>query len=194
MRRVLVLATACLALGCIEEKAPEGEPEPEPGAEPEVREPERHRPVATACDDMRTPGNGAANEGGACTSDADCVDGRNGRCTSWRFTQCTYDACLTDADCANDTGGGVCGCSGSAISDANVCLGGDCRTNADCASGYCSPSFGFCGDYDGVVAMYCHTADDECIDDADCEGPGAYCAFLPERGLWGCSDSQCLGK
>lgn len=197
MRRLALLATACFAVGCVEDNASGGEapgPEPDPRPEPTIREPERHRPVAVACEDARPVGNGVGVDGGNCLTDAECVDGRNGRCTSARFTQCTYDACQTDADCANDMGGGVCACDGSPISDANICHAGNCRTNADCASGYCSPSFGSCGDYDGFVAHYCHTEGDACIDDGDCAGPGAYCAFKPEQGLWSCDDSQCLGK
>ena len=186
---VPVALLALMSIGCVEDADSSG-------PAPTIREPLRHRPVAEGCDDVRPPGSGVSDRerDNTCNSDADCVDGRNGRCTASRFTQCSYDRCLTDAECTNDTGGGVCGCSGSSISDANVCLGGNCRIDADCASGFCSPSFGFCGEYDGVVAMYCHTEDDECLDDADCARQGAYCAFIPERERWACEDSFCQGK
>ncbi|HKU40744.1 MAG TPA: hypothetical protein VJR89_21435, partial [Polyangiales bacterium] len=75
--------------------------------------------------------------------------------------------------------------------DNNRCLAGNCRVDADCGqSGYCSPSFGSCGSLDGVVAYYCHTCQDECIDDEDCSRlqgecaspsstPAFFCAYVP---------------
>ncbi|MGK0360759.1 MAG: hypothetical protein ACI9U2_003073, partial [Bradymonadia bacterium] len=218
MRRFILLATACFAVGgfaagCIEDSTsgpdPEPSAEPEPSAQPEpsppepsppepsppepdvmpepepeppIRVPAKHRPAPIDCDDARGPG-ATPEEGGApvdCLTDDDCPDGDNGRCTGnghdgW---YCTYDRCFADADCD-----GVCQCGGGFRSDHNVCLGGDCRVDADCgAAGFCSPSFGDCGAYTGVNAYYCHTSDDTCIDDADCEGEpqfgfDPYCAF-----------------
>lgn len=179
---------------------PAPEPAPQPDAEPEPpgRVPVNHRPVAEACDDVRPPGSfqGEPLEGAECSQDTDCVDGDNGRCTQGRFVFCSYDHCFADDDCANGMGGGVCGCEGAAFDDGNVCLGGNCRTNADCGpGGYCSPTFGGCGNYTGVEAYFCHTPEDECIDDADCQDqPQGYCAFAPERGLWACSYAHCVGK
>ena len=221
MRRLLVIATACLALGCIEETEPGPDPEPsaepEPSAQPEpsppepdvmpqpepepptVRVPLKHRPERIECDDLRRAGS-TPEEGGApagCQADDDCADGANGRCTGnghdgWR---CSYDRCFADADCD-----GVCECGGGFRSDNNVCLGGDCQVDSDCGpNGFCSPSFGDCGAYTDVVAYYCHTPEDECVDDADCEGESQfgfapYCAFNPGAGRWACSDSHCAGK
>lgn len=172
-------------------------PQPTPEPEPQGRIPLKHRPVAEACDQSRAPGV-TPDEGGqySCWEDSDCQEGHNGRCIGnghdgW---YCTYDRCFADDGCDE----GVCQCGGGFRSDHNVCLGGNCRINADCGpGGYCSPSFGDCGDYFGVEAYYCHTAEDECIDDEDCgdgDGWGSYCAFNPGRGLWSCSDSQCAGK
>lgn len=160
--------------------------------------PVKHRPVGEMCDDRREPGTAMAGFEGECDEDADCVDGRNGRCRDFRGDQrCTYDECFSDADCP---GKGVCECGGGFWSDHNVCLNdGNCRTDADCADGEregaCSPTLGDCGDYAGVVAYYCHTPADECVDDADCAGvlPGGYCAFNPAAGHWKCSDAQCVG-
>lgn len=180
------------------EPFPPDPPDPNPGpAIPEIREPERHRTLPEMCDDVRPPGpvDGDGDPGGECSSDDDCVDGVNGRCVHGRFTMCTYDECFSDADCANDQGGGVCECEGGWGSDANACLGGDCRRDLDCETGYCSPSYGDCGDYSGFVAYYCHTFEDDCIDDADCADlPGGYCAFQPQLGRWACSNSHCDGK
>jgi hypothetical protein len=167
------------------------------------RVPAKHRPVAEMCDDERNSSgpfidDWALEQGGdfvSCTAHEDCTEGDNGRCIGnghdgW---YCSYDRCFVDDDCDN-----VCECEGGFRGDFNVCVGGDCRTDADCGpGGYCSPSFGDCGEYTGVVAYYCHTPDDECIDDSDCDGDGnfgaPYCAYNPAAGKWMCSDSHCAG-
>jgi hypothetical protein len=80
-------------------------------------------------------------------------------------------------------------------SGTNVCKGGNCRTDKDCgAGGYCSPSFGSCGAYLGVVAYYCHTPKDKCVDDADCAAQGGGdCRYNPVMGAWMCETSACAG-
>jgi len=168
------------------------------------RVPLKHRPEAVACDHERVdnvvsiPDNPGAPVD--CESHDDCVGGENGRCVGnthdgW---YCTYDRCFGDGDCS--PGAQVCECGGGFRSDHNVCLGqGNCQVDADCgAGGYCSPSYGDCGDYLGVVAYYCHTDADECIDDADCDGEPSsfgtpYCAYNPTAGKWMCSSQQCAG-
>ena len=164
-------------------------------------EPEQHRPSAAACSEDRAPAGRPEGEGAdwsSCTTDAECTEGTNGRCTgnSHDGWQCTYDQCFADDEC----GGSVCACDGGWRSGANVCLGGDCQTDADCGEGgFCSPSYGDCGEYGGVVAYYCHTCEDECYDDSDCGedpngwgGPG-YCMFNPTEGHWMCGYQQCAG-
>lgn len=161
-----------------------------------VREPERHRPTADTCDSIRMapdPEIPDPNPGPpyiTCTEHADCTEGANGRCiTRGRDGyQCTYDLCFTDDDCDF-----VCRC-GSGYS-ANVCLrNGNCNVNADCgAGGFCSPTYGSCGDYSGTVAYYCHTPQDECVDDSDCGGYPNYCAYDTVGGRWTCQDSHCAG-
>jgi hypothetical protein len=174
------------------------------GATP--REPTKHRATATDCDHAR-PSNdpGAPTDPDAprvqCRAHTDCTAGENGRCVGnghdgWG---CTYDSCFADSDCAAGTGESrVCACEGGSRSDNNVCLRGNCRLDADCGeAGYCSPSFGDCGNFFGVVGYYCHTNTDECVNDADCtQGgtlPQAYCAFMPTVGRWKCSNSNCVG-
>lgn len=129
----------------------------------------------------------------SCATDAHCTDGVNGRCEERRGTACTYDECFEDSECNT---GGPCACEGGFWSDSNACLLGNCRTDADCGDGYCSPSFGDCGDYAGVIGYYCHTPEDTCIDDADCGGsdmgPG-YCMYRPEVARWACGYGQCVG-
>jgi hypothetical protein len=176
--------------------SPDGYVEPADALPPVPRVPEKHRPAAEMCDDLRTPGSAMPGiEGASCGADADCTDGDNGRCVDFRGDQqCNYDECFADADCP---GMGVCACGGGFWSDNNVCLNdGNCRTDADCGEGgACSPTLGDCGDYAGVVAYYCHTPTDECVDDADCTGTAGrgYCAYNPAAGHWMCSDAQCVG-
>jgi hypothetical protein len=144
------------------------------------------------------------DSGTSCLADSDCTAGSNGRCDS-AFRNiyscvCSYDTCTTDADCAQL--GGPCQCrpeaqtAGQGIAApmttaTNFCLGGNCRVDADCGpGGYCSPSFGSCGAFGGVVGYYCHTAHDKCIDDADCS---IDCRFDPMTNVWACGMSACAG-
>lgn len=158
-----------------------------------------HREIGATCDRFRAPG--STPEPGPpadCSSDADCTALTNGRCNGnshdgWR---CTYDACFTDSDCGPDN---ACQCSGGFRADNNVCVTGNCRTDADCATGFCSPTLGSCGDYVGTVGWFCHTCDDTCVNDADCAGldggffGAPYCAFDPVSGRWGCQNTHCVG-
>jgi hypothetical protein len=87
-------------------------------------------------------------------------------------------------------------CEGESRPLGNACLPGNCQTDGDCgSSGYCSPTFGGCGDYGGVIAYYCHTPADTCIDDSDCVSPerAGYCMYSPEVGRWACGYGQCVG-
>lgn len=172
------------------------------------REPAVHRTAGATCDSERPTGDAAPPEAfGTCTSDADCTDGANGRCNGsrggWR---CTYDECFADADC---DGASACECENGGLSaGANTCLPGNCRTDADCASGFCSPTLGPCGTYDPTgserantspAGYYCHTPEDECVDDSDCRDGDAgalgapYCAFDPVEARWLCADTHCVG-
>ncbi|MFK7990758.1 MAG: hypothetical protein AB8I08_32355 [Sandaracinaceae bacterium] len=165
------------------------------------REPEEHRPGAGACDDERPyPSiDPEAADISDCARHEDCTDGLNGRCvgSSFHGYRCTYDGCFADDEC----GEGPCACGGR-WSDANRCVPGDCQVDADCGpGGYCSPSLGSCGDYGGVVGYFCHSCDDECVDDSDCPdtdsrtgvSQAGYCAFSPEAGRWQCSNQWCAG-
>ena len=168
------------------------------GAAPRV--PMNHRATANACDATRPSVEPMLpeqpSEAIQCRSHADCTEGKNGRCMivghAW---QCTYDACFTDLDCPSSGSlPQVCQCEGGLFTDNNVCLSTGCQVDADCGDGgYCSPTLGSCGNYLGVVAYYCHTKDDECIDDSDCSAQSGYCAYQPTVGHWQCSTTQCLG-
>jgi len=165
------------------------------GDAPSGRVPERHRPEHVACDDQRSTDGPTIPEGmeemANCTSHDDCTEGDNGRCSDFGrgFWGCTYDQCFSDDDC----GVSACICGGDVAP--NHCMGGDCQVDADCGpGGYCSPTFGECGNYSGEIAYYCHTPDDECIDDGDCgDNEWSYCAYNPAAGHWACSDSHCAG-
>ena len=154
-------------------------------------EPAVHRSAPVECDDARPAGvpTGSPDD---CAADQDCTAGRNGRCLTNRdYNFCTYDECVSDGDCGADS---VCECGGGFAGDHNVCLPGNCATDADCGSDYCSPSFGSCGFYDGTVGYFCHTKDDECVDDADCDmDRSEYCAFDQGSGHWSFSDAGCDG-
>jgi hypothetical protein len=131
------------------------------------------------------------NSSSECIRDEDCSSGENGRCEQRRGLRCTYDQCFADSDCNR---GGPCACEGRVGSDSNACLSGNCRTDAECGSGYCSPSFGDCGGYSGVIGYYCHTPEDTCVDDTDCSESGAgYCMYRPEVAHWACGYGSCVG-
>ena len=124
-----------------------------------------------------------------CRKDADCNEGRDGRCRVAREgSYCTYTECTTDAECGNS---GVCECG-----DPNRCQTGNCRVDADCgAGGFCSPSLGSCGNYGGTLGFFCHNAGNGCVDDKECQGESenGYCAYDPATAKWSCSTTQCAG-
>lgn len=139
---------------------------------------------------MNPPGPDAGAFG--CMLDSDCTEGLNGRCVFGRFAMCSYDECFDDNDCPNDT---LCQC-GSPDGLGNRCMTAGCRTDADCPGSWCSPTFGSCGAYGGIIAYQCHTPRDECLDDSDCGGgrqSQSYCAFDPTAGHWVCDDAFCVG-
>jgi hypothetical protein len=164
-----------------------------------LREPLEHRAVANECDRVRPPGVTLDGALLPCEQDEDCTDGENGRCVQHRNVECTYDACFEDSTCAQGDQRFACECEGGWASDHNICLHqGNCLVDADCGEGgYCSPSFGDCGTYSGTVGYFCHTAEDECVDNTDCGGPmdgsESYCKFNPAVGHWTCDNAQCVG-
>jgi hypothetical protein len=103
--------------------------------------------------------------------------------------QCNYDACQHDTDCG---AGHACACHGTADTgtSGNTCVAGNCRVDSDCGpGGYCSPSLNTLSCGEGVGGYYCHTANDQCIDDSDCastNGPAA-CTYSTTSGRWECT-------
>jgi hypothetical protein len=158
------------------------------------RRPHNHRPASEECDREREPGSLFHTvDNPACSVDSDCTAGENGRCLNAQFQAvpiCSYDMCFSDAMC---TRGGPCACAPPKTTTNNICLAGNCNIDGECGpNGFCSPSFGMCGWYSGVVAYYCHTCEDECVDDSDCDHPDAYCAYEPRRARWECSSFSCV--
>ncbi len=168
------------------------------------RVPKVHRAVATTCPSTRAAGDQNENwetpgDTSLCQKDSDCASGANGRCQlQWDATRnhryaCTYDECFADDACR----GGVCLCRVPGSVAANRCVGGNCRIDSDCPGQYCSPSYLLgCG---GMVwiSYYCHTPEDECIDDSDCAEDGSsrgqpYCEYNPAVAHWVCSWGSCL--
>ena len=188
-----------------------------------LREPENHRAVAETCDTVREVPEPSASvisgisctsdedcagyENGRCVSDTDgdlhceydllgcrshaeCTEGENGRCEYRYYTRenvCTYDECFADEDCP---AGIVCHCRGDY---GNACYTeGNCLTDADCGPGYCSPTR-YCLQR-GFDGYYCHTPQDECIDDSDCQtvDTNGVCAYDAAVGRWICRYDQCV--
>lgn len=162
--------------------------------------PANHRAAAAACTAARPPGSIGGGVDGDCTTDAECTAGDNGRCVDelGKPAFCSYDACSVDADCG---AGSVCECRNPAAHDANVCVHGNCQVDADCGEGgYCSPSAvtldPFCteGVPIGSVGYFCHSAGDECTDDAECPSSGTFpsCFFDVDKLHFACFEVLCV--
>lgn len=170
-----------------------------------ARTPVNHRPEGVACptppieDELVNDRNREEQPNDECRRHSDCDEGLNGRCVMMPRSDsfvCSYDQCASDNDCGE---GDVCECN-KGLGGVHICLSNNgCQINIDCGeNGFCSPTFGECGDYSGIIAYQCHTSEDECLDDADCEGAGegswgGYCAYSSGNGHWQCQDSHCDG-
>jgi hypothetical protein len=191
---LLALAVAGIAVALV--KA--GKPKPRP--------PKVHRAVAAPCGPSpRTQQRDPTLAG--CSSDADCSQGKNGHCEKKMVkhasfeNRCVYDGCSMDDDCeradedplSTRIGDGPCIC--GTEGRPNACFDGNCRTDDDCGSNFCSPSRDFNCGYEGTPGYYCHTDEDECVDDADCADAGStrspQCRYDSEAKRWRCSASEC---
>jgi hypothetical protein len=139
-----------------------------------ARAPRFHRACPEVC-----PPDFATNTPEPCAADGTCFLGY--RCTGGL---CTIDQCLASTDC---DAGAICTCTAANPTwGSNRCSPGQCQLDSDCGDGgFCSPSA------DSTCAAVpqrtwrCHTANDECLDDADCDG--GLCRFAPETGAWACA-------
>jgi hypothetical protein len=119
---------------------------------------------------------------------------------------CAYDECASDSDCTTNA---VCICretmlmagvTGDPSWNTWCARAGNCRLDSDCGpGGYCSPSAQFqCSRMTYYYNYFCHTADDECVNDSDCPSqptqstlkPKADCAYNPAVGHWACSSAD----
>ena len=171
------------------------------------RTPKVHRATEILCSPERVniePTVAPDNKNADCRSNAECKDKPNGRCVQLgrRGWQCTYDHCFKDADCSGAHA--VCYCRESKSVYPHQCLpSGNCRVDSDCAGGkgFCSPTYGSCGYYDGLQGYFCHTPADECVDDDECTKkskdskeviPGT-CRYEESVGHWRCGYGECAG-
>ncbi len=161
--------------------------------------PDAHRPVAEPCSNSRpstVPDGGFVGALDSCHTDQDCADGGlDGRCVvnpGTGFPICTWDQCVSDSDCSD---GGVCACRDYAGYDINACVTATCHVDSDCGDGgYCSPMNSGCPPFIGTVGYYCHTAQDQCFNDDDCEdSTPTYCLFDPHSRRWLCAPLDCTG-
>jgi hypothetical protein len=197
-RLVIGLAVALVAAGVAFVAARPAKPKP--------RTPKVHRALETNCGpSLRTRQRDESLDG--CRSDSECTKGSNGHCERTMVShahfenRCIYDGCSTDNDCKDEdpllsmrVGAGPCICGQKG--QVNACYGGNCRADADCGSnGFCSPSHDFACGYEGVPGYFCHTEDDECVDDSDCNPDAgrssSECRFDPKRNRWACITAEC---
>jgi hypothetical protein len=133
-----------------------------------------------------------------CSNDSACTAGTNGRCVESGGgvleCSCTYDTCTGDATCPTNQ---TCACHGAPYTDGqgNTCVPGNCRVDADCGTGgYCSPTYNLnsCGSLGGY---YCHTPQDQCINDTDCGGANGpeLCIYSGTDGRWECHMQELCG-
>jgi hypothetical protein len=116
----------------------------------------------------------------SCRTEADC--GAYLHCLGGT---CTSDACFVDSECPADS---ACACAGDYYGGngmhPNLCIRGQCRSDADCGGRACSPSFSLrCG---GLAGNFCHTSTDSCNTDADCCGSTPWCRYQAPLGAWVC--------
>jgi hypothetical protein len=168
--------------------------------------PANHRVAGATCGVDRTGAGGTGGAGGApalCGGSAGAggagsiCTGLNAACChhvqpslSWDY--CAADGCATDSDCGPMH---ICVCvAGTGACNRNYCQQAGCRTDADCGTGlYCSPSYNY--PVQCQSAYMCHTPDDQCIDDSDCNSgqsgfPLPYCAYDGTVMHWRCTSMQ----
>lgn len=174
-----------------------------PDASTTIKEPKRHRPVATACDATRPATAAPEPSASGCKTDLECTPeggaAKNPRCVFDFLANknvCSVDECTTDADCGASR---VCACRLAPSFGANRCLNAGCTVDGDCGvvgKGFCSPSgdgvFANCPlPEPGALGYFCHGPADECTDDADCGGGNAFCLFSPAKSHFACRTLSC---
>lgn len=130
-----------------------------------------------------------------CSSDSDCPSNQPCECRA-STSSSQPNACVTEGDCRVDADCGAGGyCSPSLVGISGSCVGA-AACWPDAGGGSCSmytPATGWvdvpclcpvsCGH-----GYFCHTPNDACIDDSDCEA-GKSCNYDTEAKHWSCSSS-----
>ena len=123
-------------------------------------------------------------------SDCDCGDGEVCGLNIEGYGHCEcYAPCATDADCGADE---VCFCAsrrdptqaGHNIMHINTCLPSECDGPEDCGGELCGVALDSC---QGAAAQRCHTAEDACDDDGDCDG-SEQCTYAESEARWTCQE------
>ncbi|MFO0665390.1 MAG: hypothetical protein U0174_15655 [Polyangiaceae bacterium] len=112
-----------------------------------------------------------------CQADGDCAPNERCSCGSGkgkeRNTCIRVDQCLSDNDCPQDY---LCACAGAGRP--NMCVPGNCRSDADCAGNF-------------KCETYCHSAADKCVAHSDCTAAPhmiAICKYVAQEHAWGCTN------
>lgn len=149
-----------------------------------------HRHTAVECLDPLPIQECPANE-----CPGPCDELGDGLCNTVYQGYCTCEyPCTTDADCKP---GAACLCAGGQPTGGGgynhfigrtQCVPADCRTDADCGEFLCALSPGVCG-YGGVLGLFCHTAEDDCVGNQDCydQQLGNLCLFEAAEQRWKCT-------
>ena len=152
----------------------------------------RTRVSARACPVVGPSPAIAPNERGSCTSDADCPNGRQGRCKAISMghgmvrATCTYDACASDADCPSGT---LCLC-GASYEGRNACMPADCHDDADCPAGRTCENIPPNATGSLIpTGRQCHTKADTCSKPESC-GAGKTCAYQVGSSRWECVEMR----
>jgi hypothetical protein len=190
MNSLAALALALLALGC--GRVPLDSPalggpvgaadggDLGAGAGASGRVPDLHRAASVACP-IAEPMGLPCIAPGACSTDAECQAGQNGRCVASHVVvscECVYDTCYRDGDCPV---GQACAC--KPFEFGNACVPASCRVDTDCGpGGFCGPVIEYCART--TVGFQCHSFRDGCFGDADCPITDTCDAYAGEP--WGC--------
>jgi hypothetical protein len=185
---VVILVVTVATAAC---KRPKNDPVAEKPYVPFVR-----RTVAPECVVGRAsePDTLTVPRGSTCHADSECTDGLNGRCTvhyigmGARINECSYDECLRDDHCG---AGKACDCRTSPESwGASTCVPATCRTDVDCASGFCARSspVGLVDREMWLVGWACRSPGDECTKDSECNlGNTGACMYRRAASRFECS-------
>jgi hypothetical protein len=140
-----------------------------------------------------------------CQTDADCKEHPHGKCVTGfgqigSYCGCQY-SCVRDDDCGP---GQACVCRGKGALRAvhSVCAPAECFVDADCPGSTCSVS-AYHNGCSEEVRLACHSPEDSCKSDADCQqqghaGRGLQCVARPageddaKKTRWECAGMSCV--